>query len=241
MAYGQSGYLAIHFQDSYGTSQTGSAHYIPLISETVEETIGQIVEDNLYGRLAESPYHEGLHEVGGELRTEAHPVYLGAFLKSALGRHVATAQHSAFVHEFLPAAQDWDAFAAVPPMTLELHRDAGSAFLYYDMLGNEVALDIAHGQLLTAALSVLGGRFGRKAPQAPQFQPGRMWTWDVASASYDGQAVLDLRRLTLRFHNRLAAIHTLGDGKSPRRVKREGAQQVTVEGTLLLQDQVLFQ
>jgi len=241
MAYGRAGYLAIHFQDSYGTSQTGSAHYIPLVSETVEETIGQIVEDNVYSRLAESPTHEGLHEIGGELRTEAHPVYLGAFLKSALGGHVATAQHSAFQHEFLPLAQDWDRFAAVRPMTLELHRDAGSAFLYYDMLGNEVALDIAHGQLLTATLAVVGGRFGRKAPQPPQFHAGRMWSWDVASASYDGQPVADLRRLTLRFSNRLAAMHTLGADKSPSRIKREGAQQVAVEGTMLFQDQGLFQ
>jgi hypothetical protein len=50
-----------------------------------------------------------------------------------------------------------------------------------------------------------------------------------------------LRRLTLRFHNRLAVLHTLGGDKAPRRVKREAAQQVSVEGTLLLQNQGLFQ
>lgn len=241
MAYGRSGHLAIHFQNSFGTSNTGSAHFIPLISESIQETIGQLVEDNLYGRLAESPYHEGLHEVSGEIRTEAHPIYLGAFLKAALGGVTTAAQGSAFLHEFRPATADWDDFAAVPPMTLEIHRDAGSAFLYYDALATELTLEIAQGQLLSAGLAVMGGRFGRKASAVPAFHAGRPWTWDVVSASYNGAAIPDLRQLTLRFNNQLAAFHTLGGGKAPRRIKREGPQQVTVEGTLLLQEQALFQ
>lgn len=241
MAYGQSGHLALHFQDSYGTSQTGSAHFIPLVSESVAETIGQIVEDNLYARLAEPPYHEGLHEVSGEIRTEAHPVYLGAFLRAALGQHAATAQGSAFLHEFLPAAADWDGFAAVPPLTLEVHRDVGSAQVYADVLADELSLEIAHGQLLSAGLSVLGGRFERRAPATPQFHAGRPWTWDVVSASYAGTALGDLRQLTVRFANQLSAQHTLGGGKTPRRIKREGPQQVQLEGTVLFEDQALLQ
>ena len=241
MAYGRSGYLAIHFQNSFGTSNTGSAHFIPLISESIEESIGQLIEDNMYGRLAESPYHEGLHAVSGELRTEAHPIYLGAFLKAALGAISTTAQGSAFLHEFRPAATDWDDDAAVPPMTLEIHRDAGSAFLYYDALATDLGLEIAHGQLLSAALGVVGGQFGRKSAATPSFHAGRPWTWDVVSASFDGATIPDLRQLTLRFSNQLAPFHTLGGGKTPRRIKREGPQQVTVEGTLLLRDQALFQ
>jgi hypothetical protein len=241
MAYGRSGYLAVHFQNSFGTSNTGSAHFIPLISESIEESIGQLIEDNMYGRLSESPYHEGLHAVRGEIRTEAHPVYLGAFLKSALGAHSVAEQGSAFLHEFLPADADWDDWAAVPPMTLEIHRDAGSAFLYYDALSTELTLEMAHGQLLSAALGVVGGRFGRKAAGTPSFHAGRPWAWDVVSASFDGAGIPDLRQLTLRFANQLAPFHTLGGDKAPRRIKREGPQQVTVEGTLLLRDQALFQ
>lgn len=241
MAYGQSGHLALHFQESYGTSLTDSAHYVPLISESIEEAIGQIVESNMYGRLAESPYHEGLHEVSGEVRTEAHPIYLGAFLKAALGQASTTAQDSAFVHEFLPAAADWDGYAATPPVTLEIHRDVGSAFVYGDLLANELTLEIAQGQLLSATLAVLGGRFSRKAAGTPDYAAGRPWTWDVVSASYAGAAVADLRQLTLRFNNQLAAVYTLGQDKAPQRIKREGPQLVTLEGTLLLEDQVLFQ
>lgn len=241
MAYGQSGYLAIHFQDSYGTSNTDSAHFIPLISESVEEAIGQIVESNIYGRFAESPYHEGLHEVSGDVQTEAHPIYLGAFLKAALGNLSTTAQGSAFVHEFLPATSDWDDSAAVPPLSLEIHRDAGSAYVYYDVLANEFGLEIAQGQLLSSTLSVVGGRFSRKASATPAYKAGRPWTWDVVSASYNSTAVADLRQLSVRFNNQLSAQYTLGEDKSPQRVKRDGPQLVTLEGTMLLQDQVLFQ
>lgn len=241
MAYGRSGHLAMHFQSSFGTSLTGSAHYIPLISESIEESIGQLVEDNLYGRLAESPYHEGLHEVSGEISVEAHPIYLGAFLKAALGADAVTAQGSSFLHAFVPAQQDWDDYAALPPLTLDIHRDSGSAFLYYDTLATELSLEIAHGQLLSVGLAVVGGRFGRKAAAVPAFHAGRPWSWDVVSASHGGAPVRDLRQLTVTFHNQLAAFHTLGGGKYPRRIKRDGPQRVSVEGTLLLQDQVLFQ
>ena len=241
MAYGQSGYLAIHFQDSYGTSNVDSAHYIPLVSESVVEAVGQIVENNMYGRLAESPYHEGLHEISGDISTEAHPIYLGTFFKAALGLTTVTAQGSSFVHEFLPAAADWDEFAAVPPMTLEIHRDAGSAFLYYDVLASELLLEVAQGQLLTAGLTVLGGRFGRQVAVTPSFHAGRPWTWDVVSASFDGAAISDLRQFTLRFSNQLGAMYTLSGDKVPRRIKREGSQQVAIEGTMLFQDQSLFQ
>jgi hypothetical protein len=241
MAYGQSGHFAISFQDSYGTVHTDSPFFIPLISEGVGEKIEQLVENNMYGRLAESPTHEGAHEIGGEIRTEAHPVYLGAFLKAALGQASSALQTSAYRHEFLPAASDWDDFAALPPLTMEIHRDAGSAFLYYDLLASSLVLDIAHGQLLSAALTVLGGRFTRQAPSAPAFKPGRPWSWDVVSASYGGGGIADFRRLTVGFDNQLATFYTLTGGKAPHRVKREGPQKVTVEGTFLLQDQALFQ
>ncbi len=241
MAYGQAGHLALTFQESFGTLFTDSPFFVPIVSEEVGKTINQLVENNLYGRFAEPPYHEGTHEIGGEVRTEAHPLYLGTFLKAALGQTAPTLQGSAYVHEFLPATADWDAFAAVPPLTLELHRDAGSAFLYYDMLAAGLSLEIAHGQLLGGTLEVLGGRFSRKAPASPAFAPGRPWTWDVASASYDGLGIAEFRQLTVGFDNQLTGYYALSGGKAPQRVKREGPQRVSVEGTFLLQDQFLFQ
>ena len=241
MAYGQSGHLAISFQNSFGTSLTNSQHFVPLVSETVDETIAQLVEENLYRRFAEPPTHEGVHAVEGEIRTEAHPIVLGAFLKAAFGRVTSTAQGSAFLHEFIPVGSDWDSRAALPPMSIEIHRDAGSAFLYYDTLANQFALEIAHGQLLSATLGVLGGRFSRKAGAGPAFNPGRPWTWDVVSAAYAGAAVVDLRRVALTYENQLAAQYTLTSGKTPYRIKRDGPQTLALEGTLVFQDQALFQ
>ncbi|MDH4120428.1 MAG: phage tail tube protein [Deltaproteobacteria bacterium] len=240
MAYGRSGHLALHFQNSFGTLLTTSAHYLPLVTESVMETIGQVVESGIYGRLAESPVHEGLHEVAGEIHTEAHPIALGHFLKAALGQVTTTPQNSAFLHDFRPAATDWDALAALPPMTLEIHRDVGSAFLYGNLLADALSLEISQGQLLSASLSVKGGLFSRKAPAAAVFPAGRPWTWDVASAAYNGQAVTELRQLSVRFENQLALAHTLDGGRWPSRVKRGGPQRVAVQGAMVFQDQALF-
>lgn len=241
MAYGQSGHLAINFQNSFGTSLTTSRHFIPLISETVGETINQLTEENLYRRFAESPTHEGAHAVEGEVRTEAHPIVLGTFLKAVMGQSTTTAQGSAFLHEFIPVGSDWDGRAAVPPMSIEIHRDAGSAFLYYDVLGNQLSMEIAQGQLLSATLGILGGNFTRKAAAASAYKFGKPWTWDVVSASYDSAAIVDLRRVALTFENQLAPQYTLTSGKSPYRIKRDGPQTLNVEGTVVFQDHALFQ
>lgn len=241
MAYGQSGHFAISFQESYGTVHTDSQFFIPLVSEGIGETINQQVENNMYSRFAESPYHEGTHEISGEIRSEAHPIYLGTFLKSALGQVASTLQTSVYQHEFLPAASDWDAFAAAPPVSLEIHRDAGSAFLYYDLVATGFGLEIAHGQLLSSTLSVLGGKFTRKSPATPSFKSGRPWSWDVVSASLGGSAISDLRQLSLQFDNQLTSHFTLSASKNPYRIKREGPQKIVVEGTFLFTDQVLFQ
>ena len=240
MAYGQSGHLAVSFQNSFGTSTTNSAHFIPIISESLTEGIGQMVEKNMYGRLSEAPTHEGLHSIAGDIRTEAHPIGCGVLFKSALGRVTTTPQGAAFRHEFLPLTEDWDQFAAVPPTTIKVHRDVGSSFLYYDMLASALNLEMAHGQFFSASINMVGGRFSQQAAALPAYPLGRPWSWDVSSASYDGAAVTDLRQLSLTFDNQLAAHHTLSSGKYPQRIKRSAAQTVGVEGTLLFQDQVLF-
>ncbi len=241
MAYGQLGHLGLCFQNSVGTAFTSSLSFVPLVSESVGETIEGLVETGMYGRLAEPPHQEGVHKVEGEVRTEAHPIQIGTLLKATLGRAATTLQGSAYVHEFLPATADWDGFAAVPPLTVELHRDVGSAFIYSDMLADALTLEIAQGQLLTAKATLVGGRLVRQAAAPPSYPGGRPYTWDVVSASYDGQGIADLRKISLVFDNHLAAQYTLSGGKYPRRVVREGPQTVAVEGTLVLQDQVLFQ
>ncbi|MDH5751332.1 MAG: phage tail tube protein [Deltaproteobacteria bacterium] len=241
MGYGQSGHLAVCFQSSFGTTKTNSQFFIPLVSESIAETIETLVENNMYSRLAESPVHEGAHEIGGEIRTEAHPIYLGTFLKAALGQSSVTAQGSAFRHEFLPVSQDWDNYAAVPPLSVEIHRDTGSAFLYYDLLANALSLEISHGQLLSASMEVIGGQFQQKAPGTAVFKPGRPWAWDVASISHGGTAQPDIRSLLVRFENQLAAQHTISGRKTPHRIKRSGPQKVTLEGSFLFENQQLFQ
>lgn len=240
MAYGQSGHLAISFQNSFGTSFTDSPVYIPLVSESIAETINQIVENNMYARLAESPTHEGIHEIGGDITTDAHPVALGMFLKGALGSVTTAPQDSAFLHEFLPASADWDEYAAVPPMTVEIFRDAGSAFIYHDMLGASLTLEIAQGQLLSSGMSMLGGHFSQAAQSEVDFKAGRPWSWDVVSASYDGGALTELRQISLVFDNQLASHFTLSGGRFPHRIKRSGPQTVSLEGTMLFEDQAQF-
>ncbi len=88
---------------------------------------------------------------------------------------------------------------------------------------------------------MLGGKFTRAAASAPSFQSGRPWSWDVVSASYQSAGIADLRQLSIGVDNQLVGHHTLSTARTPYRIKREGAQRITVEGTFLLSDQALFQ
>ena len=87
----------------------------------------------------------------------------------------------------------------------------------------------------------MGGRGGRQVRVNQGYHGGRQWTLEVVSSSFYGSANCDLRQFTLRFSNQLGAMYTLSGDKVPRRIKREGSQQVAIEGTMLFQDQSLFQ
>ncbi len=232
IGYGQRGHLMWDFQNSYGTSKVDSLEAIPIISESVVHTIEQLVEQNMYARLAESPRHEGMHGVAGSIEMESHPIAMGFPLKAALGQVTTTSDTAKQVHVFQPVAADFDGRAAVPPSTLEFHRDQGSAGLYFDMLADTLRLNIANGQLLSLSTAMIGAGFTRQAAGSPTFAPGKPFQWAQFSGSLGGIGILDIRNLQLEFNNQLEARHTLQNCRTPYRIKRTGPQLVELSGTL---------
>ena len=235
MAYGQMGQLGIGFQSSYGTAETGSYHWFPLISESLNENIPEIVSEGMRSRMEEGDSLPGFHEIAGDVAVPAHPILIGKFLKAwcHTTSYVPALVASHYTHTFMPAPNDFDVLAAVPPMTIEVYRDAGSAHQYYDMLLNTLTLEIAHGAIIKATAGLIGGKFSKAAKNSPSYLTGSEWTWDQASMQIGGSAIDELSTMTITLNNNLAAKGTLDGTKLPNRIKRDGFRTIEVAGTAL--------
>lgn len=233
VGYGMRSHVMWNFQDSFGTSQTSSLQAIPVTGVTLNHTIEQIVEENMYSRFAESPYHEGAHMVEGDITMQANPIAMGWLLKSTIGIVSTTSGTGTQTHVFRPNVTDFDDKAAGRPATCEVYYDTGSAAVYYDLVGDSLSLNISNGELLGVTAGFIGAGFSRKAAGSPTYPESKPFVWDQFSGSYNSALISELKDLTLDFNNSLEADWTLSSSKSPQRIKRTAHQTVEISGTVL--------
>jgi hypothetical protein len=233
--YGMQGHAMFAFQDSFNTLNVDSLQAISITEESIIFGKEQITEAGMYSRFAESPYHEGLNTVEGDITQEASPHGLGYFLKSALRLTSTTSDTGTQTHVFESTAADFDELSASDPLTIEVYRDVGSAALYYNLNGNTLALNVANGELLTATLGVLGGGFSRQTASSPTFPTPAPFKWDQSSIYFDGANVLDIQDLTININNNLENRFTLQSSATPRKIKRTAQQIIELTGTFIFQ------
>jgi hypothetical protein len=236
MGYGMGSHLGICFQESFGTSYTSSMHYFPLITESLAEAIPPLQIEGLRGRFESGGVHEGPHSIAGDIIFEGHPILLGIALKACLGQssgfHVMDVSDY-YVHTFKPRPEDFDAMAAVPPMTIEAYRDAGSSHLYSDCLCNQLVIEVAYGAIQKCTMSVIGGSFEKLAKTTPSYLTGSEFIWDQASISIADTAIDELSTFTLTLNNALEGKGTIDGTKTFNRIKRAGFRVAEIAGTLL--------
>ena len=233
--YGMCGHLMTQTQSAYGTSEITSLSAIPIVSESISHTIEPLIEAGMYARLDESPYHEGIHAVEGSVSIEAQPDAMGWFLKSVLGTIHTNCAAAVSTHTFIPSVcgSEFSDRAATPPMTMEINRDVGVAFVYSDLLGNDLSINVANGELLTMETNFIGAGVSSSAASTPTFPTAPPFLWDQFSGSYNSQAITDLKDLTVTVNNNLEAVHTLTGSKTPYRIKRSGQRQIEISGTFV--------
>lgn len=239
MAYGMNAHCGVSFQNSFGTSLQSSMHYIPIISESLTESIPEVESEAQRGRMEAGDSYEGMHEYAGDIVFDGHPILLGKFLKGWFGQSSGTLVTSHYEHVFNPILNDFDNLAAVPPMSIEIYRDAGSAHLFSDMLCNQLVIEIAHGAIVKATASVIGANREKIAASTPSYLPGSDYTFDQASFSWQGSnngALDTVENMTITLNNQLEAKGTLNATKRPSRIKRTGYRTIEVGGTMLFEN-----
>lgn len=234
-AYGHLGHIHVNEQGSFGLIYTDSLEAVPIISENLAESIEQLVEENMRGRHAAGPTHEGIRGSAGPIRMQPLPDQLGTFLRAACGQGSVAVVNSANVHKFFPlATSDWSEKSPFPPLTAVVHRNVSSADAYGDMVVNGLSLEIAHSQLLAMGVDFIGGQHTNVAPTTPTFIAGLPWAWDQGSLSFGGVGVEELRSMTIQQTNNVEAIYTVANSKTPQRIKRNGYPEITATATICI-------
>ena len=233
--YGMDGHLGISEQQSGGTAYVDSLDYMPIISEGINETIENLVSEEMKGRYEEGGNYEGMHNIAGDVVVDVHPIAAGKLLKYWFGQSSGSAMDSAYSHSYKGVTEDWDDKYAVQPLTVEVYRDTGSAYQYHDMLLNQLVFEWNAGALVRCTAGFMGGNFDWIAATVPSYDVGSYFPWDTTSFELGGAAIDYATTLTLTLNQNLAAKHTLNGSKFPSRVKRDGFRTAELSGSFLFE------
>lgn len=235
VGYGQIGHFQFNIQDSFGTMFVDSLEAMPIVDESISETIEQLVEDGMYARHMAGPTHVGPMASAGGISFEPQRDTIGWMLKSATGQSSSGIDaSSAVVHTFRPLHNsDWLEHSALPPNTLVVHRDVGSATAYADMNLTTLTFEMAHSELLKASADFTGGVEQGVIGVAPTYSNAPPWVWDQGSMSIGGVGITEFRTFTWTQTNNIEPAYTITDSKTPSHMRREGMVEVSATGTLL--------
>ncbi len=235
--YGDLGFLGMSFQNSWGTSNASSMDYFPIVSENLTHDIEQIITQTLQARFEEGPTYPGIESFKGDVVMEMHPIHAGKILKAWCGQSSSTLVGSVYTHVFIPRQSDWDDYAALPPVTVEVYRDNGSSsYLFYDMQIDALSIEIGNGTVWRTTMSLIGGKFKKQAKATPTYAAGSGYPWDVTSLQLGGSANDDHTKITVKCNNKLKAVYTLDGTRTANKIKRGDKRTVDISGTAVYLD-----
>lgn len=244
MAYGLLGHLGLTAQQSFGTAPAASYEFIPVLSESIQNTIEHLTSETLRARLAESPIYQGKEAIAGDIVMEANPIMIGHIFKGVFGQSSSSTtgamSGTAYTHEFIPRQSDFDIYAAVPPYTIEAYRGVGSSWQFTDTVFNTINLELTAGAVAKLTVGVLAKTTSLMAKGTPTFSTATPLTWDATSISIAGAASINFESLTISVENQLEAKYLLDGTRRCAKFKRTGPQLVRVIGTLLFEDQTEY-
>lgn len=239
MAYGQIGHIGISAQQSFGTA-TNSFEYFPIVNESLTTGIEQLIEEGMRARFEEGQTHEGLLTVAGDVVFEPHPIAIGHLLRGFTGQASSTLVDSVTTWEFFPKQSDFDDNTAVPPYTLEVYRDIGSAWQFTDSVVNALTFEITAGSIVRCTASLLCRVSSLTPKSTPSFPEGDPFIWDAASLSIGGAANSDVEAITITYENNLEGVPFLDTTKLHGKYKRTGFRNFSLSATFDLASQAEY-
>src|SRR4030065_1229425 len=117
MSYGMDARIGISFQNSYGTANTASMHWLEPVSESVVLNKAQNTQKGVRGIYDKGQLYEGVNTIAGDIVIEARANSLGVLLTSVCNSPTTVTSAAPYTHTFKPRAADHRLPRAERPFT----------------------------------------------------------------------------------------------------------------------------
>jgi hypothetical protein len=185
----------------WASGTTSISEFLPFISESFKLERNVVATDAIRGSAARSVWREGAERISGGLDVEIQPTdEIGTLLVHTLGRNTSAGPSGTdnyYVHDIYPSG-------SLPAgLKFEINRD-GKYFRYKGCKVNELSLECAVGDPLTASFSFLGyneeySAVGTTATGISTLNP---LTFDEGVLTIDGTAT-EVQGFSLAINNNL--------------------------------------
>lgn len=229
------GFVGIGKETTFGTP-VAATDYFEIMSENITLGIDRFPVRNAFAGFYEPDDYAGMRRVTGDLVMFGHPVSVGILLKAVMNTISGAAVLSGFLHQsrFITVKSEFADGVPSQPYTLEVHRDVTSSHRYDGAICNRLAFSLAPNQDLrvTAGWITQGAALiARTTPTFPG-SPTDPFTWDTASVSIGGASTARLEAFNMSINNNINPIAALNASNEIARMRRSGAQEVRISGTL---------
>lgn len=237
MPNGALAHLGIGKESTWGTA-VAATDYLKFVSEGISEEIEQLIPSSMGGIVDEERSFEGLHTIAGDISTDVYPNSLGHLLRSALGAPTttqpdATNNPTVYEHVFNPVHDNFLIDCALPPYTVEVHRDLAQAFQYAGTVINDLNLNFGtDNKIMRANAAVIAKKLALITKTTPSFEATAPFLWDQASITIDGVVNNDVSTLDFGVNNSLEGNETMDGSKEISRIFRSGKRTFPISFTM---------
>jgi hypothetical protein len=237
MPFGALAHIGLGKEVTYGTP-VAAADYLRFASEGLNEEIEQVITENISGVVDEGASYEGMHNISGDISFDVYPNVVGHMLRAAFGAPVSTeVVTGVYQHVFTPAQNSFSNICALPPYTLEVHRDMEQAFQYSGAVVNDLTFSFGtDNKLMQGSAAIIAKALALIAKTAPNFEATNPFRWFQATVTLDGTINKDISTVEFGIQNNLEGRASLDGTKEISRVLRNGFRSFPVKFSLDLKD-----
>lgn len=249
MTYGAQAKIGIARQAAANTWVIAptSYHGIAFVSEDIGYESQELISANLTGRYEEGAVYPGISNIAGTIECEMTPRNIGAALAAAIN-HVPVSVTSAAIRTlgFIPNTSDFSSTLCKAPFSFyKQFSDSTSAQLFYDVQFGQIEFAFSQGTFAKLRLTSAGGTLLTNGIGSADISPdlpdtGRLFPWNVTSISYNGAGMSENSDITVTINENIAPLYTVNGTLAPFKFTREGFRQITVNGTMYMQDRTFL-
>jgi len=238
MPIGARAYLGLGKESSWATAVAPTV-YVPFVSESITDTIEELISEGIRNLFDEPASYQGLKSVAGDVEVEVLPEFIGHFLNAAFGsvsseQPDADGAPSVYRHTFTPIQSAASTECDLPSYTLEIDRDFESAFQIAGAAATSFEFTVGTGtKIAHATISFIAKAISTKAKTSPSYESTNPFLWDELTATLGGNAFGKLSEITITLDNALEGVPLLNGSDEIARIRRNDFRTVTVSGTIV--------